>query len=122
MLGFLWDLHQQGRIRDLESRLASDAKTGGATERGLVETAQRVDALALLNMAMWSILEEKLGVSEAELAARVERIDLEDGARDGRRTAPPARCPGCGRTVAARHRHCIYCGESLGSRGPFGRM
>lgn len=122
MLGVLWDLHQQGRIRDLETRLASDARAGSGTERGLIETAERVDALVLLNMAMWSILEEKLGVTEAELVQRIERIDLEDGKLDGRRAPPPTVCGGCGRTVAGRHRHCIYCGGQLAPRGPFGRV
>jgi len=120
MLGFLWDLHQQHRIRELENRVEA-GRTAGSVERAASETADRVETLVLLNMAMWSILEEKLGVTEAELAARVERIDLEDGRLDGRHSAPPARCAACGRTVAARHRHCIYCGARSAARGPFGR-
>ncbi len=118
MFGLLWDLHQQFKINELGRRTA--AGEGGERETSL-RTRQleaRLDALTLMSMAMWSLLEEKLGVTEAELAKRVEEIDLRDGKLDGRVSPTLAECPSCGRRMSARHRHCLYCGAEGLKQGP----
>lgn len=110
MLSFLWDLHQQSKLNEL-GRRASDSAADGRDARRLVEQLEaRVDSLTLTTMAMWSLLEEKVGLTEADLARRIEEIDLRDGQRDGRISAALSECPSCGRRMSARHRHCMYCG------------
>lgn len=113
LLGFLWDLQQQRRIDDLEHRVSSAAAVGRSEREELVEErlGRRIDALVLVNMALWSLVRDKLGCTDQELQDRVREIDLRDGNLDGRVTTPPRACGGCGRTISARHARCIYCGK-----------
>jgi len=71
---------------------------------------QRLDRLVLANMALWSLLQEKTGLTEQDLLDRVQEIDLADGQADGKARKPPAECAQCGRMMSARHKQCIYCG------------
>jgi hypothetical protein len=72
---------------------------------------QRVDQLLLVVQAMWSLLQEKTGVTDAELLARVTELDAKDGATDGRVTKTPVTCGKCGATVARKFNRCLFCGE-----------
>ena len=67
----------------------------------------------LICEALWSILREKHGVSEEELAERVNQIDMTDGYLDGKVRRPPIECPKCKRPTPQRLYHCIYCGEEV---------
>jgi hypothetical protein len=71
---------------------------------------ERVDKLSLVCLAMWSLLQDKTGLSEEELMERVRLIDLADGVPDGKVTRTVRRCVQCGRTMSPRHRKCLYCG------------
>ena len=71
---------------------------------------QRLDQLVLANMALWSLLQEKTGLTEQDLLDRVQEIDLADGQADGKARKPPAECAQCGRMMSPRHKRCIYCG------------
>jgi hypothetical protein len=105
----LWEWYQHNRIGEAQSsadRARSDVNT---VER---ELRRNVDQLMLINMAMWSILEEKLGVSEAELADRLREIDLRDGKLDGKLAREGLECPRCSRVMSVRHQKCLYCGEA----------
>ncbi len=87
--------------------IARRARTPSSKTR---ELEGRVNQLTLVCMAMWSILKEKAGVTEKELLARVEQIDLADGKADGKMTVRIVKCTACGRTLGRRHRKCLYCG------------
>ena len=57
-----------------------------------------------------------------QLVAKIDEIDLRDGALDGRSAkTPPTQCDACGRTLAKRQPVCIYCGTDAESRDPFAR-
>jgi hypothetical protein len=73
----LWDLYQQGQISETSRRVASVRQELSASER---ELQRRIDKLTLINMAIFSLLEEKLGLTQEQLADRVRDIDLSDGA------------------------------------------
>lgn len=113
LLGLLWDLQQQRRLDELETKVSSEAVGRRAQRDELVEErlGRRIDALVLVNMALWSLMSEKLGCTDQELQDRVRDIDLRDGNLDGKVTTPPRACGGCGRTISARHSRCIYCGK-----------
>lgn len=72
-----------------------------------------MDRLALLTTALWSLASERLGITEEELQARVQQIDLSDGKLDGRVAVPTSQCPKCSRQISRRHRTCLYCGTAL---------
>lgn len=112
MLGFLWDVYQQGQIGEAQrgaSRAVSDARSAATDIRSL---ESRVDQLSLVNMALWSLVRERFQLSDADLERRVQEIDLSDGRLDGRVNAPTRTCSSCGRKMATRHSRCIYCGGS----------
>ena len=71
---------------------------------------QRLDRLVLANMALWSLLQEKTGLTEQDLLDRVQQIDLADGQADGKARKPPAKCGECDRMMSPRHKRCLYCG------------
>jgi ribosomal protein S27AE len=71
---------------------------------------RRLDKLALINMALWSLMSEKLGLTEEDLMERVKKIDLMDGVEDGKLKRTVAQCPACNRVMSPRHTKCIYCG------------
>jgi hypothetical protein len=70
------------------------------------------ERLKLVTMALWEILSERLGVSEAELRRRIEALDLLDDRRDGRlrMKPPPGRCDACDRPMLGSAIACPYCG------------
>jgi len=78
--------------------------------RASSEVERRLDKLTLICMAMWSFLGEKLGLSEEDLMERVQKLDLMDGAEDGKIQRQLAQCPRCNRTMSPRHTRCLYCG------------
>ncbi len=71
----------------------------------------RVDRLALICMAMWSLIQSETNLTEDDLLERVKQIDLTDGVADGKITRHVARCGQCDRPVSSRHTRCIYCGS-----------
>jgi hypothetical protein len=78
---------------------------------GTSRVNQRLDQLLLVVQAMWSLLQEKTGLTDAELMARVTELDARDGTADGRVTRPPVKCAKCGATVARKFNRCLFCGE-----------
>ncbi len=89
--------------------MAVDAK------RKLVDLEARVDRLTLVSSALWSLLKENTSMTEEDLIARVTQLDLSDGREDGKVRGSVRKCVQCGRTLAKRHRKCLYCGARSGS-------
>lgn len=115
MLDFFWDLYQQRQISELRSDLIRARHAENPRDRQLTDLERRVDLLALTNMAMWSLLAGRLGLSDGDLQAEMRRLDLSDGVEDGK-VNQPRTCPDCGRAVARRISRCIYCGASVGAQ------
>ena len=81
---------------------------------------REVNRLLMITEALWEIVRTKEGMTDAELVAKIDEIDLRDGAIDGKRAKePPKDCPNCNRTLPRRQPTCIYCGTSAESRDPF---
>ncbi len=97
----------------------ADASQARAEARGarmdVREVGDQVERTLLVCEAMWSILRDRLGVTDEELFARVNEIDLSDGKLDGKvRKATVAVCSKCKRTVSKRFAKCSYCGHEIG--------
>ena len=70
-----------------------------------------IERLLMITEALWSILKEQHGYSDAELIKRVALIDARDGKLDGRVAAePPKPCPHCGRILEKKRPRCLFCG------------
>src|SRR5438270_6899168 len=107
---FDWDLNQRHRIADVQSTAVRGEQTALDAQRLAQEMAYRLDRLTLANMALWSLLKEKVGLTEEELVARMQEIDLRDGQVDGRVRQEIAICPNCQQTLSRKHHRCLYCG------------
>jgi len=80
-------------------------------EEEIGQLHERVENLALICMAMWSLIREKTELTEDDLKKRVHEIDQADGVVDGKITTSPVQaCPKCGNTLSKRFRRCLYCG------------
>lgn len=92
---------------DLES-LKSDSNEN--QKRLFTNLAKRIDQLVLLNQATAEFLEEKLGITNKDIVEKMNEIDLRDGVKDGRYTAPPKDCPECGAKISREFDKCLFCG------------
>lgn len=110
MFDFLWNLHQQQRIGDLSREISSGDRSGQRAEREVRRLEERVETMHLVMMAMWAIMQQKLGMTDQDLAEMVRELDLRDGQLDGRMTPRVQKCGACGRTMSERHARCMYCG------------
>lgn len=82
--------------------------------------ADRVHALeaqmahvSLACQAMWEILRERTGISEADLLAKMKEVDMRDGTQDGRMSPVIIKCPACGKPANSKTTRCMYCGAAI---------
>jgi hypothetical protein len=112
MLGLFWDLYQQRQIADLQRQAgASQAEVARAGRLGAQDVELRLNRLVLVVHAMWSLLQEKTQLTEADLLKRATELDAQDGTVDGRITRPPVPCSKCGATVCRKFNRCLFCGQ-----------
>lgn len=119
MLEFLWEFRQQGDILSAQldaNRAVRDARDA-RNQAG--DQERRLDTMALTIMAMWSILQDHLGVTEAQLVRRMQEIDLSDGKLDGKFVPQAGKCGSCSRVMSSRYKRCIYCGGAPLDVRPF---
>lgn len=76
------------------------------------ELQTRLDRMSLVCEALWTIVRDRLQVSEEDLVARVNDIDLSDGRLDGKVRRAAAKCR-CGKMVARRFTKCPFCGHEV---------
>jgi len=105
-------------------RREPDVGAARRTERQLQDDLslleERIDKLSVINYALWTLLQEKVGLTESELLERVKVVDLTDGRMDGKvRQQEVAQCTSCGRAMSRRHVRCMYCGEENLTIGAF---
>lgn len=113
LFSFFWDLSQEQRLREARSTAEGHAVDNRATRSELGEVRDAVDRLAMVNQALWEIVQERLELGPEELDAKVREIDGRDGRIDGRITAGVTSCPSCQRPNAADRSRCLYCGVAL---------
>jgi hypothetical protein len=65
----------------------------------------------LLNQALWELLRERVQLTDEDLLAKAQEIDMRDGVADDKMTPTAVRCPSCKRVCNSRHAKCIYCGQ-----------
>lgn len=93
---------------------ASEARRRAAGAKSVADDVERrLDRALLACEAMWTLLREKVGVSDLDLLNRMNELDLSDGALDGKVAKSAVTCPSCRRTIARRHPKCMYCGQAV---------
>lgn len=121
MFDILWDLHQQRRINDVEGQANEASRRATDYQQRVREVEDQIDRLALVNQAVWALVKDRLGLTDDLLIKKMRQIDLLDGVEDGKVTRSVNECPGCSRTLSARHKRCMYCGHEVARATPFDR-
>ena len=119
----LWDLHQEIKINSVrdDARLAESVQASRreVADQALDRAEVRFDKLLLLTDAVWELVGQRLGLTEADLLAKVAEIDGRDGTLDGRRVTLPRRCSACQAAIANDRATCAFCGHPEPGRGAF---
>ena len=116
------DSYQSAQNRQrAQAQIAASKATDQVTDLGehIKECNKRLDRLALVNKAMWTILRDKTGLTDIELRSMILEIDAEDGIIDGRLGGQKQVCTSCGRNVAAKQPRCLFCHAEVRSIDPF---
>lgn len=108
-----WPL--RGEIDGGTIRAETDAAAANArrARQSADELELRLERAMLANEAMWSLLREKLHLTDVDLAQRINEIDLSDGTLDGKVRKSAVSCPKCQRAIARRFNKCMYCGQMV---------
>lgn len=114
-MGLFWEMYQTGRILDGERRAESANAAVGDLAAQVTDLQQRLDRLTLVTQALFTVLEDRYNVTEADVTNQMEVIAAAHHAK----AAPKSLCRACGHEVVPRHGKCIYCGEPLGADSPF---
>ena len=102
-------------LMDTQNRDGGESVSRAATDvRAQNEIIQcDVEKLFMLTEALWTILKEKHGCTDAELVQRVQEIDLRDGKLDGKVAKVNPDCPKCRRKLMGKRPVCLYCGAEV---------
>lgn len=118
-MSFFWDMAQDQRIGEVSSKAAGARSQAQTAQEQAEQLESRLGSLMLANAAMWSLMRDRLGVTDGELMERMRQIDLLDGKADGKMSARVLECPSCKRTMSTRFRRCVYCGTPVAGGSPF---
>lgn len=121
-MSFLWDAYQSSQISQLNSRidrLQDSSAREQAAVRVATELEEKVNRLALICRAMFELLQQTSGLSEDQLKAKIQEIDLRDGQADGRMTPQGKRCPKCDAMMSPKFGRCLFCGYADAAASPF---
>jgi hypothetical protein len=119
MLDLIWNLFQDEDIEHLRAeRRRHDAQSDelqnqvSSTHTRLIELEMRHEQLKLVTLALWRLLKDRIGLTEAELKRYVESTDLLEGGADGKAdlTRELVKCSRCRHSVLNTMIVCPYCG------------
>lgn len=81
------------------------------TTRGV---ERRLEALEMSCAALWQLLKDKNGYTDAELINEIHKLDALDGQLDGRVGQSAQVCPNCGHKLLTKSSpKCSWCGADL---------
>ena len=110
-MGGLW----MGGLSAGQGMPRSEPSTGRqqthALELRIQDLEHHIGRLSLMNQALWELLRERAGMTDADLEHKAHEVDLRDGVEDGAMTQTPVKCPTCGRVSNSKHWRCLYCGQ-----------
>ena len=113
MMDFFWNLQQDNRITEARAEALHARDDFNHYKRRIEELEFSLNRVALASQALWEILRARLEISEEELLAKINEIDLRDGVQDQRMTPYVTNCPKCNRVVNSKSNRCIYCGAEF---------
>ena len=112
IMGILSSLPRDGDLLNESLVEPHDVATPNFTSTPPSESGvlhDKVERMALVNAAMWSLISEKLGITPEELIAKIREVDLIDGRPDGKISSTAKTCPKCSRIMNSTTGNCLYC-------------
>jgi hypothetical protein len=109
MSKFFWEQ----RTNEAKADAAQALTEANRHERHIEQLENRLARTTLACQALWEILKTHVGLTEEELLAKMDEIDLRDGVRDGKMSPTVCLCGSCGRKVNSVSASCMYCGAEL---------
>ncbi len=88
----------------------------------IAELEARVDKLTTMCEAMWNLVCQTTGLTDAHLDYRFWELDTSDGSHDGRKRVRAHPCGSCDAMVSARLDRCQFCGAEAPKRTPWERI
>ena len=116
-----WELYQTRQIGSASRKAERATANADRVVTHMMALENKVESLALACQSLWELLRENTELSEKDLEAKMEEVDLRDGRKDGKMSSVTDACPKCGRKTSRRRPRCIYCGTDVGSPEVFGR-
>ncbi|MBQ8124748.1 MAG: hypothetical protein IJ173_02560 [Kiritimatiellae bacterium] len=110
--------YAQNFIAQVDAQHARDVARESAMSSD--KTRKNTERLYLVVQAMWELLKDKAGLTDADLDTKVQEIDMRDGRLDGQDSTQtdPLTCRQCGRTILSGQAQCSWCGTQA-EGGPF---
>ena len=98
--------HAQNFIAQVDAQHARDVARESAMSSD--KARKNTERLYMVVQAMWELLKEKAGLTDADLEAKVQEIDMRDGRLDGQDLTQtvPLTCRQCGRTILSGQSQC----------------
>lgn len=109
-MDLFWEIHQSQRIADARTAGKRGEEKAEDVARLVRDLEERLNQLTLVNMAIWSLVQERTGLTDQDLVQRIQEIDLSDGQLDGKVRTQIQTCPHCQRTLSQKHNRCLFCG------------
>jgi hypothetical protein len=114
MLDFVIGYAAGSQTASRAASLARDAAVADGTLaiNRIEDLNERIDSMAMILRAMWALLEEQ-GLTQEQLIAKIDELDMLDGIDDGQMRRGPVDCPKCDSKVAPGLGNCQYCGAGV---------
>jgi len=110
--------HRTGTNAGAEIAASQASGTASRAQSKAEQLETRLERALMTMEAMWTLMSERLGITEDELQERIVEIDLSDGILDGRVRRPAMECHACNRRIPRRFTRCMYCGVEI-EQDPF---
>jgi hypothetical protein len=107
----IWEFYQHGRVVRAEAQADQAIAKTYTAEADVASLAGKLDRLALVCRAMWSLIQTRTSLTEQDLMKEMGRLDLLDGRADGK-VLETAKCSRCGTVLGAKATTCYRCGAS----------
>lgn len=118
-MDILFDIYQQGQIRQAQGSAARAANKADQTYERLAELEKRLERITLVSQALWEMLRATGHYSDEQLRSKMEEVDLRDGRKDGKISGMVKVCTKCRRNANSRRLNCVYCDTPLPSPNVF---
>lgn len=109
----LWEAYQHTKIAGAELTAERAMSKADRYSDDIADINRHVERLSLACQAMWELLREHSGLTEADIEAKILEIDARDGRVDGKIASRVLNCPSCGKATNSKRSSCVICGAPI---------